>query len=99
MGFEPTNGGFADSPWKRILLVRLAFTPALIADFRPYSAAIVPKLFPAFGVNPIVSQKLWAQSPGKNAVKRKRYSRKFQRMAVARMRTCENVGELARELG
>ena len=30
---------------------------------------------------------------------RKRYSRKFQRMAVERMRTCENVGELARELG
>jgi transposase len=32
-------------------------------------------------------------------VKRKRYSRKFQRMAVERMRTCENVTELARELG
>jgi len=32
-------------------------------------------------------------------VKRKRYSRKFQRMAVARMETCEDVGELARELG
>jgi transposase-like protein len=32
-------------------------------------------------------------------VKRKRYTRKFQRMAVARMETCENVGELARELG
>jgi transposase-like protein len=32
-------------------------------------------------------------------VERKRYSRKFQRMAVARMETCENVGELARELG
>jgi transposase len=32
-------------------------------------------------------------------VKRKRYSRKFQRMAVERMRTCEHVGELARELG
>jgi transposase-like protein len=32
-------------------------------------------------------------------VKRKRYSQKFQRMAVERMRTCENVGELARELG
>jgi hypothetical protein len=49
VGFEPTNGSFADSPWKRILLVRLAFTPALIPDFRPYSAAIVPKLFLAFG--------------------------------------------------
>lgn len=32
-------------------------------------------------------------------VKRKRYSRKFQRMAVERMRSCEDVGELARELG
>ena len=32
-------------------------------------------------------------------VKRKRYSRKFQRMAVERMETCEDVGELARELG
>ena len=32
-------------------------------------------------------------------MKRKRYSRKFQRMAVERMRTCENVSELARELG
>ena len=32
-------------------------------------------------------------------MKRKRYSRKFQRMAVERMRTCEHVGELARELG
>ena len=32
-------------------------------------------------------------------MKRKRYSRKFQRMAVERMRTCEDVGELAKELG
>jgi transposase len=32
-------------------------------------------------------------------VKRKRYSRKFQRMAVERMRSCENVGDLAQELG
>jgi transposase-like protein len=32
-------------------------------------------------------------------VKRKRYSRKFQRAAVARMESCEDVGELARELG
>jgi hypothetical protein len=32
-------------------------------------------------------------------VKRKRYARKFQRMAVERMRTCNDVGELARELG
>jgi transposase len=32
-------------------------------------------------------------------VKRKRYSRKFQRIAVERMRTCESVTELARALG
>jgi len=32
-------------------------------------------------------------------VKRKRYSRKFQRKAVERMRTSEDVVELARELG
>ncbi len=32
-------------------------------------------------------------------MKRKRYSRKFQRRAVERMRTCEDVGELAQELG
>ena len=32
-------------------------------------------------------------------MKRKRYSRQFQRMAVERMRNCENVGELAKELG
>ena len=32
-------------------------------------------------------------------VKRKRYPRKFQRMAVERMRTCQDVGELAKELG
>ncbi len=32
-------------------------------------------------------------------MKRKRYSRKFQRMAVERMRNCEDVGELAKELG
>ena len=31
--------------------------------------------------------------------RRKRYSRKFQRAAVERMRTCESVGELAKELG
>ncbi len=52
MGFEPTNGGFADSSWFSILLVRLAFTPALSPDFDPYSGAIVPKLFPTCGVNP-----------------------------------------------
>ncbi len=32
-------------------------------------------------------------------MKRKRYSRKFQRMAVERMKTSEAVVELARELG
>jgi Transposase len=32
-------------------------------------------------------------------VKRKRYSRKFQRDAVERMRTCESVTDLARDLG
>jgi len=32
-------------------------------------------------------------------VKRKRYSRKFQRMAVERLRTCDDVNELAQELG
>jgi hypothetical protein len=47
MEFEPTNGGFADPSWIAILLVRLAFTPALLADFGPYSGAIVPKLFPS----------------------------------------------------
>ena len=32
-------------------------------------------------------------------MKRKRYSRKFQRMAVERMRGSDNIGELATELG
>jgi transposase len=32
-------------------------------------------------------------------MKRKRYSRKFQRMAVERMKASEDVAELARELG
>jgi transposase len=32
-------------------------------------------------------------------VKRKRYSRKFQRNAIERMRTSESVTDLARELG
>jgi transposase-like protein len=31
--------------------------------------------------------------------RRKRYSRKFQRMAVERMRSSDNIGELAKELG
>jgi transposase len=36
---------------------------------------------------------------GNTSGEKKRYSRKFQRMAVERMRTCEGVGELAKELG
>ncbi len=32
-------------------------------------------------------------------MKRKGYSRKFQRMAVERLRTCDDVGKLAEELG
>jgi transposase-like protein len=36
---------------------------------------------------------------GNEGMKRKRYSRKFQRMAVERMKTSEDVVELARELG
>jgi transposase-like protein len=31
--------------------------------------------------------------------RRKRYSRKFQRAAVERMKSCESVDELAKELG
>jgi hypothetical protein len=46
VGFEPTNGGFADQSWFSILLVRLAFTPAQLADFGPDLGPIVPKLFP-----------------------------------------------------
>jgi hypothetical protein len=34
------------------LLIRLAFTPALLADFGPDLGLIVPKLFPTFEVNP-----------------------------------------------
>src|SRR6516164_2254289 len=43
----------------------------------------------------------WAHFPGEETrvEKRKRYPRKFQRMAVERMETCESVGELAKELG
>ncbi len=60
MGFEPTNGGFADLPWISILLVRLASTPAHLADFGPYLCRIVPKLFPSFGMNPCYETKNWA---------------------------------------
>ena len=52
VGFEPTNGGFADHSWFSILLVRLAFTPAYLADFSADLGPIVPKLFPSSGVNP-----------------------------------------------
>ena len=45
--FEPTNGGFADQSWIAILLVRLAFTPAHLADFAPDLGPIVPKLLPS----------------------------------------------------
>ncbi len=45
MGFEPTNGGFADQSWISILLARLAFTPSPLADFGPDLGPIVPKLF------------------------------------------------------
>jgi hypothetical protein len=43
----------------------------------------------------------WAHPPGEETrvERRKRYSRKFQRMAVERMKTCESVDELAKELG
>jgi transposase-like protein len=51
-------------------------------------------------VNPSTDTQKWGTVSGKGTtVKRKHYSRKFQRMAVARMETCEDVGELARELG
>jgi hypothetical protein len=43
--------------------------------------------------------KLGTVSGKGSTVKRKRYSRKFQRMAVERMRTCESVTALAQELG
>ena len=45
VGFETTNGGFADQSWIAILLIHLAFTPALLADFGPNLGLIV-------GVNP-----------------------------------------------
>jgi hypothetical protein len=45
VGFEPTNGGFADQSWFSILLVRLAFTPAHFAGSGPDLGPIVPKLF------------------------------------------------------
>src|SRR6267143_2546131 len=40
-------------------------------------------------------------SPGEETAveRRKRYSRKFQRMVVERMKSCESVDELAKELG
>ncbi len=53
VGFEPTNGGFANQSWISILLVRLAFTPAHLADFGPYLRRIVPKLFPTDPTAPL----------------------------------------------
>ena len=39
----------------------------------------------------------WAHVAGKDCkVKRKRYSRKFQRMAVESMRSSDNIGDLAK---
>jgi hypothetical protein len=52
VGFEPTNGGFADLSWFSILLVRLAFTPAYLAGFGPDLGPIVPELFLIRGVTP-----------------------------------------------
>ena len=62
MGFEPTNGGFADQPWISILLVRLAFTPALLRDFGPYLGPIVPKLFVVSWGEPLRWHKLFGHS-------------------------------------
>jgi transposase-like protein len=59
----------------------------------------------AFGAEPEWSEPLnWHTKMGTvsgrgTTAGKETYSRKFQRMAVARMETCENVGELARELG
>ena len=52
MGFEPTNGGFADQSWISILMVRLAFTLALPSAFGHYLGLIVPKLFPSPRLHP-----------------------------------------------
>jgi transposase len=42
----------------------------------------------------------WAHLRGKGLqVKRKRYSRKFQQTAVERMKSSDNIGDLAQELG
>jgi transposase-like protein len=42
----------------------------------------------------------WANFAGKGLQsERKRYTRKFQRMAVERMRSSDNIGDLAKELG
>jgi hypothetical protein len=53
VGLEPMNGGFADQSWISILLVRLAFTLALLPDFGPYLGPIVPKLFPKLWGEPL----------------------------------------------
>lgn len=53
------------------------------------------------GVTLELAHSRWAHFPGEETrvERRKRYSRKFHRLAVERMRTCESVGELAKELG
>ena len=64
MGFEPTTGGFADPSWISILLVRLAFTTALLADFDPYWGPIVPNLFPVSWGGPLGRDNpRWAHLP------------------------------------
>jgi len=62
VGFEPTNGGFADQSWIAILLIRLAFTPALLADFGPNLGLTVPKLFPTSWGEPLRWHKLFVHS-------------------------------------
>ena len=44
------------------LLIRLAFTPALPADFGPDLGLIVPKLFPTFWGEPLRWHKLFGHS-------------------------------------
>ena len=62
VGFEPTNGGFADQSWNSILLVRLALTSAHLADFGPDLGPIVPKLFLIFRMNPFSEKALPCKS-------------------------------------
>jgi len=42
--------------------------------------------------------RFWVLGQGKDCkVNRKRYSREFQRMAVERMRSSDNIGDLAKD--